>query len=69
MSLTAESIYEASKEARNLLKEVCERKWSVVLLSAERLVSPDVDSVIRDPRFRKNLVSLGIDETHVLVPN
>lgn len=53
---------------RNLLKEVCEGRWSVVLLSAERLVSPDVDSIIRNQSFRQNLVLLGIDETHVVVP-
>ena len=51
-----------------MLKEVCEGWWSVVLLSAERLVSPDVDSIIRNQSFRQNLVLLGIDDTHVVVP-
>ncbi|KIJ99803.1 hypothetical protein K443DRAFT_8136 [Laccaria amethystina LaAM-08-1] len=39
VSLTAESLQAATRVGRNLLKEVCEGRWSVVLLSAERLVS------------------------------
>ena len=39
-----------------------------MLLSAERLVSPDVDAILRNEKFRENLVLLGIDEAHVLVP-
>ncbi|KAJ3515927.1 hypothetical protein NLJ89_g1461 [Agrocybe chaxingu] len=42
--------------------------WSIVLLSAERLASKDVDRVIRSEHFRQNLVLVGIDEAHVLVP-
>ena len=68
ISLTAESLQAATKVGRNLLKEVCEGRWSVVLLSAERLVFPDVDSIIRNPSFPQNLVLLGIDETHDVVP-
>lgn len=57
ISLTAESLQAAMKVGRNLLKEVCEGRWSVVLLSAERLVSPDVDSILRNQSFRQNLVT------------
>ena len=39
-----------------------------MLLSAERLVSPDVDAIFRNEKFRENLILLGIDEAHVLVP-
>lgn len=61
VSVTAESLKVALKEGRNLLKD---RLTSV----AERLVSPDVDAILGDERFRENLVLLGIDEAHILVP-
>jgi superfamily II DNA helicase RecQ len=51
-----------------LLKEISECQWDIVLLSAERLVSPDVDAILRNEMFRENLILLGIDEAHVLVP-
>ena len=51
-----------------MLKEISECQWDIVLLSAERLVSPDVDAILRNEKFRENLVLLGIDEAHVLVP-
>ncbi|KIM38543.1 hypothetical protein M413DRAFT_75866 [Hebeloma cylindrosporum] len=68
VSLTAETLTAASKEGQNLLKEISECRWDVVLLSAERLVSPDVDDILQNERFHENLILLGIDEAHVLVP-
>ncbi|KAF9476742.1 hypothetical protein BDN70DRAFT_923098, partial [Pholiota conissans] len=68
ISLTAEHLRSASLEGRDLVKEVLQCRWPVVLLSAERLLSPDVDKILRDENFRRNLVLLGIDEAHVLDP-
>jgi superfamily II DNA helicase RecQ len=52
-----------------LLKGVCEGRWSVVRLSAkERLVSPNVYSILRNKTFQENFVLLGIDEAHIVVP-
>lgn len=68
IALSSEALQAATAEGRDLLKEIRQCKWAVVLLSAERLVSPEVDAIVRDPQFRKNLVLLGIDETHLLVP-
>jgi len=68
VSLTAESLATASKDGRNLLKEINECQWDIVLLSAERLVSPDVDAILRNEKFHANLILLGIEEPHVLVP-
>jgi len=68
VSLTAETLEAASKESRNLLKEISECQWDIILLSAERLISTDVDAILRNEKFRENLILLGIDEAHVLVP-
>lgn len=68
VALSNATLQAAKSEGRDLLKEIKQCKWSVVLLSAERLVSPDVDSILRDKDFRANLVLLGIDEAHLLVP-
>jgi hypothetical protein len=66
--LTAESLQAASLEGRNLFSEIQQCQWPVVLLSAERLASTEIDKILRDETFRENLVLLGIDEAHVLVP-
>jgi hypothetical protein len=68
VSLSAESLSAASCEGRNLFEEICLCQWSVVLLSAERLASKELDAVVRNETFRKNLVVYGIDEAHVVVP-
>ncbi|CAA7262720.1 unnamed protein product [Cyclocybe aegerita] len=66
--LTAESLHAASKEGRNLLQEIRRCEWSIVLLSAERLVSREVDTILRDSNFQANLIVFGINKTHLLVP-
>ncbi|RDB15447.1 Werner syndrome ATP-dependent helicase [Hypsizygus marmoreus] len=68
ISLNSETLAEASREGRNLYDEIRACEWPIVLLSAERLVSKELDKIIRDSFFRTNLVLLGIDEAHVLVP-
>ncbi|KAF8163197.1 P-loop containing nucleoside triphosphate hydrolase protein [Crassisporium funariophilum] len=68
VAISAETLTAASDAGRNLYHEICQCKYSIVLLSAERLVSPDVDAILRNPFFRQNLILLGIDEVHVLIP-
>ncbi|KAF8814139.1 hypothetical protein BYT27DRAFT_7250321 [Phlegmacium glaucopus] len=66
--LNAESLQVANTEGQNLFSEIQESQWAVVLLSAERLASTEIDKILRDQTFRQNLVLLGIDESHLLVP-
>jgi len=37
------TLLSAKEEGRDLIKEVCECKWPVVLFSAEHLISKDID--------------------------
>ncbi|KAF8803456.1 hypothetical protein BYT27DRAFT_7109808 [Phlegmacium glaucopus] len=66
--LNAEILQEANSQGQNLFSEIQECQWSVVLLSAEHLVSSEIDKVLQNEIFRENLVLLGIDEAHLLVP-
>ncbi|KAF6763557.1 ATP-dependent DNA helicase RecQ [Ephemerocybe angulata] len=68
VSLNAATLKKAREEQRNLIAEIQRCEWSMVFLSAERLTSKDVDNVLRDEFFRQNVIMLGIDEAHVLVP-
>ncbi|KAF6745111.1 ATP-dependent DNA helicase RecQ [Ephemerocybe angulata] len=68
ISINAETIESARQEGRNLYAEVRACEWSMVFLSAERLTSKDVAVILKDPTFRANVVMLGIDEGHVLIP-
>ena len=68
ISLTAASLQAANSEGRNLFSEIQQCQWPVVLLSVERLASTEINNILRDKTFRENLVLLGIDEAHVLVP-
>ncbi|KAF5383193.1 hypothetical protein D9615_004911 [Tricholomella constricta] len=68
VAVNAETVREAVAEGRNLYSEVRHCKWSMVLISPERLLTPELDGVLRDECFRKNVVLLGVDEAHVLNP-
>ena len=59
--LNAKTLIDASNEGRDLYNEIKRGRWSMIFTSAERLVSREFDSW-------ENLVLLGIDEAHVLVP-
>ncbi|KAF8069203.1 P-loop containing nucleoside triphosphate hydrolase protein [Lyophyllum atratum] len=67
VSVNAETAREATGEGRNLYTEVRECKWPIVLVSPEKLLSSELDGVLRDEDFRSNIVLLGIDEAHVLL--
>jgi superfamily II DNA helicase RecQ len=67
-SINADTLHAASQEGRNLLKEIGSCMWPIVVLSAERLTSKDVDNIVCNENFCNNVVLLGIDETHVLIP-
>ncbi|KAF6744432.1 P-loop containing nucleoside triphosphate hydrolase protein [Ephemerocybe angulata] len=68
VSLNAATLAEAREAGRNLLTEIRLCEWTMVFLSAERVTSKEVNDLLRDEHFRSNLVMLGIDEAHVLVP-
>jgi len=67
LSLNAETLQLAAKNDRNVIEEIGRCLWEI-FLSAERLASPEIDKLIRDNHFRCNLILLGIDEAHLLVP-
>jgi superfamily II DNA helicase RecQ len=66
VSLDSGSIAAAQERGQNLLKEVEQCRWSVVIVSPERLTSPSFD--LRSTTFRANLTLYVIDEAHVVVP-
>lgn len=37
-------------------------------MSPERLTSPEIDQILRDKVFRANVIMLGLDEVHVIIP-
>lgn len=68
ISLSAKTLADASNEGRDLYNEIRRGQWSIIFVSAERLISREFDHLIRDVKFRESLVLFGIDEAHVLVP-
>jgi len=68
LSLNAETLQLAAKNGRNVIDEIGCCLWEIVFLFAERLSSPEINKLIRDDRFRRNIILLGIDEAHLLVP-
>ncbi|KDQ59625.1 hypothetical protein JAAARDRAFT_192127 [Jaapia argillacea MUCL 33604] len=68
VAINAESVQIASRKGRDIWKEVRTCKWLAVVLSAERLTSNEADEVLQDETFWANLLLLGIDEAHVVVP-
>jgi len=67
LSLNAETLQLAAKNDCNVIDEIGRCLWEI-FLSAERLASSEIDKLIRDNHFRCNLILLGIDEVHLLVP-
>lgn len=55
------------KRGPRIYEEICRGDWPVVLLSPERLASPEVNRIIRDDQFLDKLVILGIDELQTLL--
>ncbi|KAH8101946.1 P-loop containing nucleoside triphosphate hydrolase protein, partial [Cristinia sonorae] len=68
ISLDADEVAAAVSNGDALFKAVAECRYSVVIVSPERLTSPGFDRVIRNEVFRANLVLYAIDEVHVVVP-
>ncbi|KAI0309313.1 P-loop containing nucleoside triphosphate hydrolase protein, partial [Amylostereum chailletii] len=56
------------QQGRNVLKEVCQCIWEVVIVSPERLTAREFDMVLRDVYFLQNLVLYTVDEAHVICP-
>ncbi|KAH6899407.1 ATP-dependent DNA helicase RecQ [Coprinopsis sp. MPI-PUGE-AT-0042] len=68
LSINAETLKAARLEKRDVWAEIRRCDWSMIFLSAERMISRDVDLVLWDDVFRHNLILLALDEAHVLVP-
>jgi len=68
LSLNAETLRLVAKNDRNDIDEIGRCLCEIVFLSTERLASPEIDKLIRNNHFRCNLILLGIDEAHLLVP-
>ncbi|KAI0054891.1 hypothetical protein BV25DRAFT_1843340 [Artomyces pyxidatus] len=62
VAVNAESL---QMHGRKLFDQIQRCEWSVVLLSPERLTSKELDIILRDQEFRRNVIGLGLDELHV----
>ncbi|KAI0055770.1 P-loop containing nucleoside triphosphate hydrolase protein [Artomyces pyxidatus] len=62
VAVNAESL---QMHGRKLFDQIRRCEWSVVLLSPERLTSKELDVILRDQEFRRNVIGLGLDELHV----
>lgn len=69
VALDAKQVQQSKRENIQLLKEVRESKWSVVIVSPERLKTRKFDKIVRDADFRKNFVLYVVDECHVVIPS
>jgi superfamily II DNA helicase RecQ len=66
--LDAENIKTLYGSKTQIYTEVRRCQWPVVIVSPERLVSPEFDEIVRDTYFRRNLCLYVIDEAHVVDP-
>ena len=68
VALDVDSIQSTYEEGKDLLKEVRECKWGVVIVSPKRLTSLQFDQVMRTSTFRDNLMLYIVDKVHVMAP-
>ncbi|TFK20426.1 P-loop containing nucleoside triphosphate hydrolase protein [Coprinopsis marcescibilis] len=68
VSVNAQTIKTESEKGNNIFESIRRCEYSMVFISAERLTSKSLDTILKDETFRNNLILLGIDEAHVLVP-
>ena len=68
ISLDMNTVRVARAQGRDVLKEVQQCLWSVIILSPERLTSRPFDNILRNATFRSNLILYVIDEAHVIGP-
>ncbi|THH05909.1 hypothetical protein EW146_g9774, partial [Bondarzewia mesenterica] len=61
-------IAEAKKRGEELLRNVQRCLYSMVIVSPERLTSPQFDNILRTPTFRNSIVLYVIDEAHIVIP-
>lgn len=57
-SVNADTLGATSKEGQNLLHEISSCYWPIVVLSAERLTSKNVNNIIHNEKFHANVVLL-----------
>ncbi|ETW77010.1 hypothetical protein HETIRDRAFT_246942, partial [Heterobasidion irregulare TC 32-1] len=67
VSLDKETVREAHQKGKNLLKKVKQGKWSVIIMSPERLNSPEFERIVQNEWFRKLLALYVINEAHVVL--
>ncbi|THH07073.1 hypothetical protein EW146_g9430 [Bondarzewia mesenterica] len=68
VSLDKETIAEAKKRGEELLRNVQRCLYSMVIVSPERLTSPQFDNILRTPTFHNSIVLYVIDEAHIVIP-
>ncbi|ETW85187.1 hypothetical protein HETIRDRAFT_309794, partial [Heterobasidion irregulare TC 32-1] len=68
VSLDKQSIKAAQVKGRNLLREVAQYKHPVVIISPERLYSPEFDRILQTDKIQEQLALCCIDEVHVVLP-
>ncbi|THH07258.1 hypothetical protein EW146_g9375 [Bondarzewia mesenterica] len=68
VSLDKETIAEAKKRGEELLRNVQRCLYSMVIVSPERLTSPQFDNILRTSTFRNSIVLYVIDEAHIVIP-
>ncbi|KAI0311081.1 P-loop containing nucleoside triphosphate hydrolase protein [Amylostereum chailletii] len=65
IALSAETLRDHGSK---LFRAIGRGDYSVVLLSPERLISKEIDLVLRNPGFQDKLIGLAVDELHTLAP-
>jgi len=68
VAINEDSLREAASQTppRDLLKEVLEWKWAVVIVSPEMLTAPRFNQVLVDSLFQQHLSLVFIDECHLV---
>ena len=65
ISLNAENL-QAYGDTAQIYAQLHHCEWQVIIVSPERLVTPEFDRLIRNDHFRRNLALYVIDEAHVV---
>ena len=68
VSLDKQSIKAAQVEGQNLLREVAQYKHPVVIISPERLYSPEFNRILQTDKIQEQLALCCIDKVHVVLP-
>lgn len=64
--INRETITAARREGRDLYREAKDARFSLLVLNAEQLRSPDFQRLLSDATFRQDLVLCAVDEVHLV---